>query len=90
MEAPPSGTLLIPLALSPICYHHDVSSRGIAPVKGRCPQKCAIYFSLANTCERDGLTLAKAASSRMGRKADVAGLASTKIHPKPLVPSESV
>ena len=51
---------------------------------------CAIYFALANTYERDGLTLAKAASSRMGRKAAVAGLASTKIHPKPLVPSESV
>ena len=54
------------------------------------PWKRIIYFSLANTCERDGLSLAMATSSRMTRKAVVAGLASTKIHYNLLVYSKSV
>ena len=54
------------------------------------PGRRVIYFSLANTCERDGLTLAMATSSRMMWKAVIAGLASTKIHYNPLVHSESV
>ena len=49
-----------------------------------------MYFSLANTCERNGLTSAGATSSMMRRKAAIAGLGFHNTDCEPLVHSESV
>ena len=44
-----------------------------------------LYFSLADTCERDSLTFARATSLWMTQSAVVAGLTSIKIHHNLLV-----
>ena len=49
-----------------------------------------MYFSLANTCERNGVTSVRATSLRMRRKAAIAGLGFHNIHREPLVQSESI
>ena len=52
-----------------------------------------MYSSLSNTCERDGITSARATSLRIRRKAAITGFGIHNIHHthhKPLVCSESV
>ena len=74
----------------PVQLHH-VIARGLIYLR-TCPgcHGNALYIFLANTCERDSLTLAMASSSRMTQKTVVAGFVSIKIHHNPLIHSESM